>query len=143
VIAETEQELGSATMEVWKGIVSYISEWYQWIKSLIADVWNSLPSFSGPSQPAIPQMATGGLVTGTGLVQVHKDELLVLPRGAEVIPKSHTANVAKAMQGGGDGVSVNITGNIVLSSNMDVDQVGRRLGRAVRREMQLRGVSLG
>lgn len=139
LVASKEQELGSAVQETWKGVVEYIKEWYEWIMSLFEKVWNAMPSMSGPLMNA-PQMASGGLVKRGGLVAVHADERIVLPAGAEVVPRSHSAAVDRAMKGGGGDVHVVISGPIHLSGDMDVDRMARRLGRKVRAEMAVRGL---
>src|SRR5690606_21397410 len=56
-------------------------------------------SFEGGGRGAIRGMATGGYVTQGGVFQLHKDELVALPRGAAVTP----AHMVTGAGGAGDG----------------------------------------
>ena len=44
------------------------------------------------------------------------------------------------MNGGGGDISINIQ-NVVMSNNLDVRDVGKQLGREVKKQMRVRGLS--
>jgi hypothetical protein len=93
-----------------------------------------------PAAPA-PGLATGGLVKTSGIVNVHKGERIFLPAGSDVVPARHSRQVDAMVGGGGGGdISINI-GSVSIANNMDVREVGRQLGREVKKQMRMRGVS--
>lgn len=97
-----------------------------------------------------PGMATGGMVTGGGIVDVHKNETLLLPAGAEVLPRQHSPQ-GQAMMAGqsmsvGDmtiivngapsGLDVRALGELVQA------EMGETLFRAARRQGSLVGAAV-
>jgi hypothetical protein len=75
-----------------------------------------------------------------GIVNVHKGERIMLPAGADVVPARHSSQVDAMMRGGGGDISINI-GTVMVSNNMDVRDVGRQLGREVKKQMRVRGLT--
>lgn len=69
----------------------------------IASTVSSVTSTIGNVVSRIPKLQTGGSVTRGGVVDVHKNERIFLPRGAEV---------QRAGAGGGGGMTINVYGDI-------------------------------
>lgn len=142
-IIKSEKETVEITRGLWWDFFEVFRDWTAWANSLIGDLFGSVPSPALPMLPpgGAPQMATGGIISRGGMVRVHRDEDIILPSFAEVIPKQHTSAVRAAIEGGGgSGVHIQFSGPVTFSSDMDVERVGRSLGRSVRREMASRGI---
>lgn len=146
-IAKNEQDLANTTLGIWDKVIASIKSYMEWIwpqlqdiSKFIADLY--LPDYvSDYYMPApTPGLATGGLVKTGGIVNVHKNERIMLPAGADVVPARHSNKVDAMMNGGGGDISINI-GTVVVSNNMDVRDVGRQLGREVKKQMRVRGLS--
>lgn len=97
-----------------------------------------------------PGMATGGMITGRGSVRVHKDETLLLPAGAEVLPRQHSPQ-GQAMMAG-QSMSVGDMTIIVNGAAAGLDvralveqvqaEMGETLFRAARRQGSLVGATV-
>jgi hypothetical protein len=143
-ITSAENELANETLGIWDNIMLTIKGYWEWISwafsqigSIMATGWVAPPM---PSAPA-PGLATGGLVKTSGIVNVHKGERIFLPAGSDVVPARHSRQVDAMVSGGGGGdISINI-GSVSIANNMDVREVGRQLGREVKKQMRMRGVS--
>jgi len=148
-IAKSEQQLAEVTVGVWDGVIETIKSYTAWIWPQLQDISrfmadmllpNYLSDYYMPSAPA-PGLATGGLVKTSGIVNVHKGERIFLPAGSDVVPARHSRQVDAMVSGGGGGdISINI-GSVSIANNMDVREVGRQLGREVKKQMRMRGVS--
>lgn len=125
--------------------------WWQRLTAALGDfvstAWQATKAYFGfGGGGGAPGMATGGMVERGGMVQVHQDELVMLPSGAEVIPRAHTPAVAAAMAGGGGGANVHVTINnpVVLDDNglrKLRDELGRVTGYSITRAMSARGLA--
>lgn len=137
-ITEANQKSANEVGSIWQSLIN-----------ALANAWNSFLAMFGMGGPAIPPadipaMATGGMITGSGLVNVHKDELIALPKGAEVIPKKHSPAVAAAARVGGGGVTININ-HPVVREEQDIrriaDQVSKAIGERAHGRMRNAGLT--
>lgn len=125
ILADQENKVGLLG-SIWQGFIDTISAAWNGLIGMIMSGMDWVGNNIG-----IPGMATGGMITGSGLVNVHKDELLLLPRGAEVVPKRHSEGVRAAMEGGGGGgVTININGPIVRQDS-DIDAIASKVSKAI------------
>lgn len=125
ILADQENKVGLLG-SIWQGLISALSSAWSAFMSMLSGAAGWVSENVG-----IPGMATGGMITGSGLVNVHKDELLLLPRGAEVVPKRHSEGVRAAMEGGGGGgVTININGPIVRQDS-DIDAIASKVSKAI------------
>ncbi len=125
ILADQQNTVGLLG-SIWQGLISALSSAWSAFMSMLSGAAGWVSENVG-----IPGMATGGMITGSGLVNVHKDELLLLPRGAEVVPKRHSEGVRAAMEGGGGGgVTININGPIVRQDS-DIDAIASKVSKAI------------
>jgi TP901 family phage tail tape measure protein len=125
-IVAANHESAGLVASIWQGVIN-----------MIANAWYGLMDMIGfagsaPMQPLnVPGMATGGQIIGSGLVQLHKDELLAMPAGAEVIPRKHSQAVKDAVSGGG-GMTVNVNVNgAVIREEKDIKKLAGEISRAI------------
>jgi len=144
IITDAENQLAENTLSIWDNVYNVIKgywEWISWAFGQIASVMATpaaLPMALATGN--VPGLATGGIVKTSGIVNVHKGERIILPAGSDVVPARHSSQVDAMMNGGGGDISINIQ-NVVLSNNLDVRDVGKRLGREVKKQMRVRGLS--
>lgn len=144
IITDAENQLAENTLSIWDNIYNVIKgywEWISWAFSQIASVMATpaaLPMALATGN--VPGLATGGIVKTSGIVNVHKGERIILPAGSDVVPARHSSQVDAMMNGGGGDISINIQ-NVVMSNNLDVRDVGKQLGREVKKQMRVRGLS--
>jgi hypothetical protein len=143
-ITNSEQELANQTLGIWDGIMNTIKGYWEWISwafsqisSIMATGWIAPPA---PATGPVPGLATGGIVKTGGIVDVHKNERIILPAGSDVVPARHSKQVDAMMNGGGGEININI-GTVQMASDMDVREVGRQLGREVKKQLRMRGVT--
>lgn len=129
--------------------------WWQRLLQAIGDAWRAAWGFfvggTGNMGGAdVPGMATGGTVTAGGLVQVHRDEMVLLPPAAEVIPRGHTQAVSDAMGGGFRKREIVIQAPITIHNPVVFDeshlqklrdQLGELTGRSITRALAARGLA--
>lgn len=142
-LVQNERDTLAVLQEQYGNFFSYLRYVYEWWRNAIfgTPMESQFGNLLEMDPAGAPQMATGGLIRRGGLVRVHKDEDIILPSFAEVIPKQHTQAVRNAIDGGvSGGVTVQFHGPVQFGNDMDAARVGRVLGRQVRHEMQLRGV---
>ena len=148
-ITDNEQKLANATLGLWDNVIKTIKSYVEWIWPILDKISAYLATI-GASTPAlmplaaatgnVPGLATGGIVKTSGIVNVHKGERIILPAGSDVVPARHSSQVDAMMNGGGGDISINIQ-NVVMSNNLDVRDVGKQLGREVKKQMRVRGLS--
>jgi len=144
IITDAENQLAENTLSIWDNVYNVIKgywEWISWAFSQIASVMATpaaLPMALATGN--VPGLATGGIVKTSGIVNVHKGERIILPAGSDVVPARHSSQVDAMMNGGGGDISINIQ-NVVMSNNLDVRDVGKQLGREVKKQMRVRGLS--
>jgi TP901 family phage tail tape measure protein len=147
-IAKNEQQLAEVTVSVWDRVIETIKSYTAWIwpqlqeiSRFMADMLlpNYVSDYFMPSTP-VPGLATGGIVRTGGIVDVHKNERIILPAGSDVVPARHSKQVDAMMNGGGGEININI-GTVQMASDMDVREVGRQLGREVKKQLRMRGVT--
>jgi hypothetical protein len=139
IVIAGEQATADAVMSIWERVGSYLRDFFDWVDTTMFA--GLLPGGSNAGFGQAPSMATGGSIKTGGLVNVHRNEKIYIPSGAEVIPAHHSANVQQAMMGGGGdgGITVNFNGPMNIASDMDIRDVSRKLGKAVRKELSARG----
>jgi hypothetical protein len=147
-IAKNEQQLAEVTVSVWDRVIETIKSYTAWIwpqlqeiSRFMADMLlpNYVSDYFMPSAP-VPGLATGGIVRTGGIVDVHKNERIILPAGSDVVPARHSKQVDAMMNGGGGEININI-GTVQMANDMDVREVGRQLGREVKKQLRMRGVT--
>lgn len=144
IITDAENQLAENTLSIWDNVYNVIKgywEWISWAFGQIASVMATpaaLPMALATGN--VPGLATGGIVKTSGIVNVHKGERIILPAGSDVVPARHSSQVDAMMNGGGGDISINIQ-NVVMSNNLDVRDVGKQLGREVKKQMRVRGLS--
>jgi TP901 family phage tail tape measure protein len=124
IVADQQASVGIIG-SIWQAMIDGIA--WAW-NNLVGMVMGAM-DFVG-NNTSIPGMATGGMISGSGLVNVHKDELLLLPRGAEVVPKQHSDAVRAAMGGGGGNVTIHIN-NPTVRSDADIRAITRQVSNAI------------
>lgn len=100
-------------------------------------------------------LQVGGMIGGKGFaaVQVHRDEQVLLPAGAEVIPRQHSDAVMSAMEGGRGGggggpITLTVAPNAVNVSVSGfsgdptrlAQEINRTVGAVISEELRAQGV---
>ena len=104
---------------IWKGlannfsrIVAPIFETIRRIREAISSIGSSIGSIRAPRNLVsfIPGLQSGGTVQRGGVVDIHKNERVFLPKGAQV--QAAGAGSPLGAGGGGSGVTINVYGDV-------------------------------